>query len=76
MLLNFHNISSALCCPFGQGLWQAETWTDKNGNLGLFSGWAYTPNAYAGVPNDVWQFNPSSNEWAWMGDLILVDGGE
>jgi len=49
------------------GLWQASSWTDRNDNLWLFGGWGYTPSGYASVPNDVWQFNPSSNEWAWMG---------
>jgi N-acetylneuraminic acid mutarotase len=49
------------------GLWQASGWTDRNDNLWLFGGWGYTPSGYASVPNDVWQFNPSSNEWAWMG---------
>jgi hypothetical protein len=42
------------------------TWSDKNGNLWLFGGWGYTPSGYAGLPNDLWEFNPSSNQWAWM----------
>jgi len=49
------------------GLWQASSWTDKNGNFWLFGGWGYTPSGYASVPNDQWEFNPSSSEWAWMG---------
>ncbi|MDX6464503.1 MAG: hypothetical protein QOE55_8200, partial [Acidobacteriaceae bacterium] len=49
------------------GLWDAATWSDKNGNLWLFGGWGYTPNGYPGFPNDLWEFNPSSNQWAWMG---------
>ena len=49
------------------GLSDAATWSDKNGNLWLFGGWGYTPSGYAGLPNDVWEFNPSSNQWAWMG---------
>jgi N-acetylneuraminic acid mutarotase len=49
------------------GLSGAVTWSDKNGNLWLFGGWGYTPNGGAGFPNDLWEFNPSSNQWAWMG---------
>ena len=49
------------------GLWQASSWTDNNGNLWLFGGWGYNTNDNGAVPNDLWQFNPSSNEWAWMG---------
>ena len=49
------------------GLSGAVTWPDKNGNLWLFGGWGYTPNGGAGFPNDLWEFNPSTNQWAWMG---------
>jgi Galactose oxidase, central domain len=49
------------------GLWQASSWADTNGNFWLFGGWGYNTNGNGTVPNDLWQFNPSSNEWAWMG---------
>lgn len=49
------------------GLWQAFTWADNKGNFWVFGGWGYTPSGKGGVPNDLWQFNPTSNEWAWMG---------
>ena len=47
-----------------------SSWTDSNGNFWLFGG--ATDNAlgehvgYAEL-NDVWEFNPSTSEWAWMG---------
>ena len=41
----------------------AATWTDANGNLWLFGGDAFATGEF----NDVWEFNPSTNEWAWMG---------
>jgi N-acetylneuraminic acid mutarotase len=44
------------------GLWDAASWVDNNGNSWLFGGWGFP-----GLPNTLWQFNPSSNEWAWMG---------
>jgi hypothetical protein len=42
----------------------AAGWTDKNGNFWLFGG--------LGNPNDFWEFNPSTNEWAWMGGNSTV----
>jgi len=38
----------------------AATWTDASGNLWLFSGQGNN------VPDDVWEFNPSTSEWTWM----------
>jgi N-acetylneuraminic acid mutarotase len=49
------------------GLWQAATWSDKNGNLWLFSGTGYAPNGTPALSNDLWEFNTSINQWAWMG---------
>lgn len=49
------------------GLWQATTWTDKNGNFWLFAGWGYAPEGYAAVANELWEFSPSAEEWTWVG---------
>lgn len=48
------------------------SWTDSSGILWLFGGakvvgTAYGGNQCCGNPNDLWMFNPSTNEWAWMG---------
>ncbi len=40
----------------------AATWTDKSGNLWLFSG-----EAFWNHNNDLWMFNPSTAQWTWMG---------
>ena len=47
----------------------AVTWTDGNGNLWLFGGLGYgtSTSIYQGFLNDLWEFNPATNEWAWMG---------
>ena len=45
----------------------ATGWTDKNGKLWLFGGVAYDINANYGYLNDVWKFDPSTNELDWMG---------
>jgi N-acetylneuraminic acid mutarotase len=43
------------------------SWTDKNGHRWFFGGWGYDANGNAGELNDLWEFNPPANEWAWMG---------
>jgi N-acetylneuraminic acid mutarotase len=43
------------------------SWADKSGNFWLFGGIAFVSVDYFGEPNDLWEFNPSTNQWAWMG---------
>jgi N-acetylneuraminic acid mutarotase len=45
---------------------QAISWTDNSGNLWLFGGFGVDANNGLGELNDLWEFNPSSNEWTWM----------
>lgn len=51
----------------------AATWTDASGNLWLFGGLGIGTSgdncggAAICIINDLWEFNPSLNEWAWMG---------
>jgi N-acetylneuraminic acid mutarotase len=42
------------------------TWTDQNGNLWLFGGYGAGSTYTKGTLNDLWEFNPSTNEWAWI----------
>jgi hypothetical protein len=42
----------------------AVSWTDSSGNLWLFGG-SYTSSGY--FLNDLWEFNPSTQDWVWMG---------
>ncbi len=37
-----------------------SNWSDSNGNLWIFAGWGATGN-------DMWEYSPSLNQWAWMG---------
>jgi N-acetylneuraminic acid mutarotase len=48
------------------------TWTDSNGNLWLFGGLGFDANGTGGLLNDLWEFNSSTNEWAWMGGSSTV----
>lgn len=50
----------------------AATWTDTDGNLWLFGGWVYDSKSIAGELNDLWEFVPSTSEWAWMGGSSAV----
>jgi N-acetylneuraminic acid mutarotase len=55
------------------GRQSAVSWTDKSGNLWLFGGSGYDSTGTEGWLNDLWEFNPTSNEWTWMsGSNILV----
>jgi N-acetylneuraminic acid mutarotase len=45
----------------------AATWTDAGGNLWLYGGLGFDANGVYGDLNDLWEFRPSSNQWAWMG---------
>jgi len=49
----------------------AAGWVDSSGNLWLFGGFGYAAtgaNTYVNAEhNDLWKFNPTSKQWAWMG---------
>ena len=56
----------------------AASWTDKSGNFWLFGGAGFDANGAFGALNDLWEFSPSTNEWAWMGGSNTVgsQGGQ
>jgi len=45
----------------------ANGWTDSGGNLWLFGGQGLDASDNWSFLNDLWEFNPSTSEWAWMG---------
>ena len=49
------------------GRYGITSWTDNGGNLWLFGGYGFDVNGNFGYLNDLWEFNPSMNEWSWMG---------
>jgi hypothetical protein len=49
------------------GRWTPTSWTDQSGNLWLFGGLGFDSNGGYGELNDLWEFNLSIREWAWMG---------
>lgn len=53
----------------------AITWTDKNGNLWLFGGWSFDiPNQVQYYFDELWEYNTSTNLWAWMGGSSTRNG--
>lgn len=42
------------------------TWTAPDQSLWLFGGKGADANAGLGLLNDMWSYNPSTNQWAWM----------
>jgi N-acetylneuraminic acid mutarotase len=54
------------------GRYAAASWTDSNGNFWLFGGEGYDANGNFGELNDLWEFNPSTKLWAWMGGSSTI----
>ena len=50
----------------------ASTWTDSSGNFWLFGGGGYDSNGNVGYLNDLWELNPSTREWTWMGGSSTI----
>jgi N-acetylneuraminic acid mutarotase len=51
---------------------EAATWTDKSGNLWLFGGNGYDGSGTLGDLNDLWEYNPTTKQWAWMAGSSTV----
>ena len=45
--------------------YSSQAWTDAAGNLWLFGGFGYAATG-AGILNDLWKFNTSTNQWIWV----------
>jgi N-acetylneuraminic acid mutarotase len=50
----------------------AATWIDSSGNFWLFGGEGVDANGNYGLLNDLWEFQPSTQEWTWMGGSTTV----
>jgi N-acetylneuraminic acid mutarotase len=50
------------------------TWTDHNGNFWLYGGHGYDSALNEGSLNDLWKFNPSTGQWAWMSGSNMANG--
>lgn len=53
----------------------AVTWIDGAGNLWLFGGNGYDSAGSVGYLNDLWEFNPGTTTWSWVGGSNLAGQG-
>ncbi|MCX7045453.1 MAG: hypothetical protein NTX50_08230 [Candidatus Sumerlaeota bacterium] len=44
----------------------AVSWMDSSGNLWLFGGWGLDGSSSWGRLNDLWKYNPATNQWTWV----------
>jgi N-acetylneuraminic acid mutarotase len=51
----------------------AMSWIDRSGNLWLLGGYGFDSAGTEGDINDLWEFNPSTAEWTWMGGSNTVN---
>ena len=42
------------------------SWTDNTGKLWLFGGYGYGSTSTSGALNDLWRYDPETNQWTWM----------
>jgi N-acetylneuraminic acid mutarotase len=47
-------------------LYLAYGWTDAEGNGWAFGGWGNDVTGASGLSNNLWKFDVSAGEWAWM----------
>lgn len=52
-------------CPGSR--YGAASWTAADGKLYLYGGYGYDAYGAAGYLSDFWVYNPSTNQWAWIG---------
>jgi len=51
----------------------AVSFTDKSGNFWMFGGYGYDAVSKEDDLSDLWEFNPSTRQWAWMGGSHYAD---
>ncbi len=51
----------------------AVSWTDGSGNLWLFGGFGVVSMGGGADLNDLWEFNPSTNQWTWVSGSNTVN---
>jgi N-acetylneuraminic acid mutarotase len=63
----YGTLGSAAAANVPGGRNAASYWTDSSGNFWLFGGGGFDAEQNPGGLNDLWEFNPTTKEWAWMG---------
>ena len=47
--------------------WGANAWVDASGNFWIFGGQGFDSTGTNGLLNDLWEFNPTTTQWTWIG---------
>jgi len=47
--------------------WGANAWVDATGNFWIFGGQGFDSTGTNGLLNDLWEFNPTTRQWTWIG---------
>jgi hypothetical protein len=55
------------------GRWGATGWADTSGRQWLFGGYGIDASGQVGELNDLWEFDPSTEGWTWMGGSNKVN---
>ena len=48
------------------GRYSSNSWIDSTGHLWLFGGYGYNSTTTFGYLNDLWRYDPETNQWTWM----------
>ncbi|HMO31402.1 MAG TPA: kelch repeat-containing protein [Lacibacter sp.] len=51
----------------------ATCWTDREGNFWLFGGTGFDGLGTQGLLNDLWKFQPATNQWTWVGGATVAN---
>jgi len=62
----YGNLGTASAANIPGGRQGASSWTDSNGNFWLFGGGGFDSAGTYGELNDLWMFQPKTNEWTWV----------
>lgn len=65
-------VASATNLPGGREA--SSNWVDSLGNVWFFGGQGLNSAGGVGSLNDLWEFNPSTGEWTWMGGSTTFNG--
>ena len=49
------------------------SWADSTGTVWMFGGIGYGSTTNSGYLNDLWRYNPATNQWAWVGGANTID---
>ena len=68
----YGNLGSSSSANIPGGRENAASWVDSSGNLWLFGGDGYDSTGTLGYLNDLWEFDVTKEQWAWMGGSDIV----